>query len=374
MNDASTPVFVKTPDRLPLVTNRGEAYLGLQHSSSPELVGRVQAFFDHLNRSLGFPKTPAGKENQDCFNTLLRAAYPELMLDLADLIYVQHERPAVFLNFDHININLRKDRSFDNEPIQALNGKMESLFQELTRTLKKDPQFYDDPEIIKLLSESYSFYLFKTGNFPWDSPLPEFSGDATHPILDVATGLTGFNMIHLWPADGPKLFLTDSQRFITEGLKHYKSLMRKRNIEILNIEFGMNEPKVPLLGGIWANKFLHHLKRKDRLQFLNWAFKGLVPGGILQILDTDLEHRILKKEHDSNFKGKLIPGYLETLVEIEGDFCKTLVQDVRQTGFKVTHFDFNTYHDETDAYSQFPGQDIAIDFLGFEIIAEKGKE
>ena len=371
MNDATTPVFVKTQDRLPLVTQSGSAYLGLQHSSSPELTERVRAFFDHLNLLLGFPKTPAGKENQTCFNILLRVAYPELMLDLADLIYVQHERPAVFLNFDHININLQKDRSADHEPVQALNKKMESLFQELTRTLKNDPQYFDDPEIIKLLSESYSFYLFKTGNFPWDNTLPEFSGDAIHPIMDIATGLTGFNMIHLWPADGPTLFLTDNQPFITEGLKHYKSLARKRNVEILNIEFGVNAPEVPPLGGIWANKFLHHLKRKERQQFLNWAYKGLAPGGALQILDTDLEHRILKKEH--GFKGKLIPGYLETLVEIEGDFCETLVQDTRQTGFKVTHFDFNSYHDETDAYSQFPGHDISIDFLGFEIVAEKPK-
>jgi len=373
MNDTSTPVFVNTPDRLPLVTSQGDAWLGLEHSSSPELTERVRAFFGHLNRRLGFPKTTVGKENQDCFNILLRAAYPELMLDLADLIYVQHERPAVFLNFDHININLRKDRSVDYEPIQALNRNMESLFQELTRTLKNDPQYFDDPEIIKLLSESYSFYLFKTGNFPWDNTLPDFSKDATHPIMDIATGLTGFNMIHLWPADHPTLFLTDNQPFITEGLKHYKSLAGKRNIEILNIEFGNNEPEVPPLGEIWANKILHHLKRKERLQFLNWALKNLIHGGALKILDTDLEHRILKKAHGSNLKGKLIPGYLETLVEIEGDFCETLVKDTRQTGFKVTHFDFNSYHDETDAYSQFPGEDIAIDFLGFEIVAEKPK-
>ena len=373
MNDTSTPVFVKTPGRLPLVTSRGSAWLGLQHSSSPELVERVKALFDHLNRSLGFPSTAAGKENQDCFNTLLRVAYPELMLDLADLIYVQHERPAVFLNFDHININLRKDRSANYEPLQALNTKMESLFQELTRTLKNDPQFYADPEVIKLLSESYSFYLFKTGNFPWDDTLPELSGDANQPIMDIATGLTGFNMIHLWPTDHPTLFLTDNMPFITEGLKHYKSLARKQNIEILKIDFRMDEPKVPPLGGIWANKFLHHLKRKERQQFLHWAFKSLSPGGALKILDTDLEHRILKKEHDANFKGKLIPGYLETLVEIEGDFCETLVQDTRQSGFKVTRFDFNPYHDETDAYSQFPGDEISIDFLGFEIVAEKIK-
>lgn len=373
MNDTSTPVYLKTPDRLPLVTDVGRAYLGLQHSSSPELTERVQALFDHLDRSLGFPPTPAGKENQDCFNILLRATYPELMLDLADLIYVQHERPAVFLNFDHININLRKDRSGDYEPLQALNPKMELLFQELTRTLKKDPQYSADPEIIKLLSESYSFYLFKTGNFPWDNTLPDFSGDVSHPIMDIATGLTGFNMIHLWPAEGPTLYLTDNMPFITEGLKHYKSLARKRNIEIHNIEFGRNEPELPPLGEIWANKILHHLKREERRQFLNWALKSLTPGGALKILDTDLEHRILKKEQDSNFKGKLIPGYLETLVEIEGDFCETLVKDTRQAGFKVTHFDFNSYHDETDAYSQFPGDDMSIDFLGFEIVAEKVK-
>ncbi len=269
--------------------------MGLQHSSSPELTERVQDFFNHLNRTLGFPPTAVGKENQEGFNTLLRVAYPELMLDLADLIYVQHERPAVFLNFDHININLRKDNSIDYGPLPALNSKMESLFQALTRTLKNDPPYYTDPKIIKLLSESYSFYLFKTGNFPWDNTLPELSGNATHPIMDIATGLTGFNMIHLWPAEGPTLYLTDNQPFITEGLKHYKSLARKRNIEILNIEFGVNEPEVRLLGGIWANKILHHLKREERQQFLNWAFNSLAPGGVLQILDTDLEHRILKK-------------------------------------------------------------------------------
>jgi len=373
MNAASTPVFVKTPDSLPLVTNQGSAWLGLQHSSSQELVERVQALFDHLNRSLGFSPTTAGKKNQDCFNILLRVVYPELMLDLADLIYVQHERPAVFLNFDHININLRKDRSANYEPIQALNEKMESLFRELTRTLKNDPQYFCDPEVIRLLSESYSFYLFQTENFPWDDALQEFSGNADHPVMDIATGLTGFNMIHLWPADHPTLFLTDNMPFITEGLNHYKNLEKKNNIEILKIDFGTDGPKVPALGGIWANKFLHHLKRKERQQFLKWAYKGLASGGTLKILDTDLEHRILKKEHDSNFKGKLIPDYLETLVEIEGDFCETLVQDTRQSGFKVTHFDFNSYHDETDAYSQFPGDEISIDFLGFEIVAEKIK-
>jgi len=91
----------------------------------------------------------------------------------------------------------------------------------------------------------------------------------------------------------------------------------------------------------------------------------------VELVDTDLEHRILKKAKDARFKGTLIPGYLETLVTIEGDFCETLISDTKQAGFKVTHFDFNTYHDETDAYSLFPGDDISLDFLGFEIVAEK---
>lgn len=369
MTDPSPPVFATTPDRLPLLTDRGRAFLGLQYSRSPELAERVQHFFAHLNRSLGFPPTSEGQEHQDCFNTLLRAAYPELALDLADLIYVQHERPAVFLNFDHININLRKDRSVDFE--LRLNRKMEALFQELTQTLKRDSRFYEDPEIIRLLSESYSYYIFQTGNFPWDEALPELPRNLNHPIMDVATGLTGFNMIHLWPDKRPTLFLTDAMPFIIEGLNHYKNLVNKNNVEILKADFGVEEPEVAALGGIWTHKFLHHLKRRERRRFLRWAIKTLNPGGTLQILDADLEHRILNKGREADFKEKLIPGYLETLVAIEGDFCETLVSDTKQAGFKVTHFDFNQYRDETDAYSRFPGDNIAIDFLGFEIVAEK---
>ncbi|GJL77125.1 MAG: hypothetical protein NPINA01_01140 [Nitrospinaceae bacterium] len=371
MNDASPSAFTTAPDRLPLLTDHGSAFLGLQHSSSPELVERVRQFFAHLNRTLGFLPTPEGKEAQDCFNLLLRAAYPELMLDLADLIYVQHERPAVFLNFDHININLRRERSIDFDLLPELNGKMEALFLQLTKTLKKNVRFCEDPEIIRLLSESYSYYIFQTGNFPWDEALPTLPLKLKRPLMDIATGLTGFNIIHLWPEDHPTLFLTDNMPFIVEGLTHFKNLAKKRNIEILKVDFGAEGPEVPALGGIWVNKFLHHLKRHERQQFLRWAVKGLAPGGNLQILDTDLEHRILQKGKNKDFKGKLIPGYLETLVSIEGDFCETLVSDTKQAGFKVTHFDFNKYHDETDAYSQFPGDDISIDFLGFEIAAEK---
>jgi len=367
----AAPIFITTPDRLPLLTDHGIAFLGLQHSSSPELVARVRQFFSHLNGFLGFSPNEEGKRYQDCFNMILRSAYPELMLDLADLIYVQHERPAVFLNFDHININLRKDRSVDYAELPELNRKMEALFQELTRTLKDDPQFYDDPEIVRLLSESYSYYIFQTGNFPWDEAMPEIPSNLTNPLMDIATGLTGFNMIHHWPTENPTLYLTDTMPFIVQGLKHYKTLAKKKNIEILKATFGVEELKVPALDGIWANKFLHHLKRQERKVFLRWALKALHVGGTLQILDTDLEHRILKKGNDPDFKGKLIPGYLKTLVTIEGDFCETLIADTKQAGFKVTHFDFNTYHDETDAYSLFPGDDIAIDFLGFEIVAEK---
>ena len=371
MTDAASPVFVTTPDRLSLLTEQGLAFLGLKHSSSPELAERVRHFFTHLNASLGFQPTPDGQKHQKCFNTLLRAAYPELMLDLADLIYVQHERPAVFLNFDHININLRKDRSVDFELLPELNRNMETLFQELTQTLKRDARFFEDSEIIRLLSESYSYYIFQTGNFPWDEALPDLPPNLILPLMDIATGLTGFNMIHLWPETHPTLYLTDNMPFIVSGLNHYKNLMKKNNIEILKVDFGKEEPKVPALGGIWTNKFLHHLKRAERQWFLSWALKALNPGGTLQILDTDLEHRILNKGREIDFKGTLIPGYLETLVAIEGDFCETLVSDTKQVGFKVTHFDFNKYHDETDAYSLFPGDDISIDFLGFEIVAEK---
>jgi len=371
MNDLNSPVFIKTPDRLPLLTQHGRAYLGLQHSRSPELVERVQALFEHLNRSLGFFPTADGKEQQNCFNTLLRAAYPELMLDLADLIYVQHERPAVFLNFDHININLQKDGVANNQPLESLNRRMQTLFQQLTRILKKDREYYNDPEIVKLLSESYSFYLHQTGNFPWDDPLPDLAPDLSLPVMDIATGLAGFSMIHLWPRDYPTLILTDNLPFIIEGLTHYKNLAGKKNIEILRVHFGEEEPAVNPLGGIWANKFLHHLKRHERQSFLRWAFNSLHPGGTLQILDTDLERRILLKSADPGFTGILIPGYLETLVAIEGDFCETLVKDTRQAGFQIAHFDFNEYHDETDAYSLHPGEDIEINFLGFEIDAKK---
>lgn len=371
MNAPSPSIFVTTSDRLPLLTGHGKAYLGLQDSRSPELTERVQAFFDHLNNSLGFPATAEGEKNQKCLNTLLRAAYPELMLDLADLIYVQHERPAVFLNFDHININLRKENNPGYEPLDALNRDMQLLFQQLTETLKKDPQFFSDAEIIRLLSESYSYYLHQTGNFPWDDPLPELPHDLNQPIMDIATGLAGFSMIHFWPRDYPTLMLTDNLPFIVQGLKHFKSLTGKTNVEILQVNFGTDTPEVNNLGGIWANKFLHHLKRHERQQFLHWAYESLNLNGTLRILDTDLENRILKKAGEPDFKGKLIPGYLETLEAIENDFCETLVKDTRQAGFKVSHFDFNEYHDETDAYSLHPGEDIEIDFLGFEIEAEK---
>ena len=68
-------------------------------------------------------------------------------------------------------------------------------------------------------------------------------------------------------------------------------------------------------------------------------------------------------------RNKLTHGYVETLVDIEGNFCETLIQDVRQIGFDVSHFDFHEYEDETDAYSQVAGENLSIKFVGLEIVA-----
>jgi hypothetical protein len=48
-----------------------------------------------------------------------------------------------------------------------------------------------------------------------------------------------------------------------------------------------------------------------------------------------------------------------------------LIKDVRHAGFDVSHFDFHEYEDETDAYSQNPGDDLSIKFIGLEIMANK---
>ena len=58
-------------------------------------------------------------------------------------------------------------------------------------------------------------------------------------------------------------------------------------------------------------------------------------------------------------------------LEIEDNFCENLIQDVRHVGFDVSHFDFHEYEDETDAYSQCPGDNLSIKFIGLEIMANK---
>jgi hypothetical protein len=147
-------------------------------------------------------------------------------------------------------------------------------------------------------------------------------------------------------------------------------LSGKENVEVLNVDF----PDGPLgknYGCILANKFLHHLQRIERQQFLRWAAEALEPGGFLMILDTDLECQILKRADDSEYRSKLTHGYFETLVEIEDNFCETLIKDVRKIGFDVSHFDFHEYEDETDAYSQLPGENLSIKFVGLEIVASR---
>ena len=363
-------IFIKYTDQLSLLTDVGRKFLGLENTKSTELAKRAQTLFKHLNGKLGFPDTPTGREHQEAFNVLLCTVYPEILIDIADLLYVQHERPAVFLNFDHIHMNLRKYPTLLSQPFEQTDKIFSILFSELVGLIKKDPDFYNDPEWVTILSESYSFYLYQTENFPWDNPMELVPLNLKTPMMDVATGLAGFRLIHDWPKDFPKLVLADSMPFIIKGLTHFVKLSGKENIEILNVDF----PDGPLgkhYGCILTNKFLHHLHRIERQQFLRWATEALEPGGFLMILDTDLECKILKCASDLEYRKKLTQGYFETLVEIEDNFCETLIQDVRQIGFDVSHFDFHEYEDETDAYSQFPGENLSIKFIGFEIVASR---
>lgn len=365
-------IFIKSTDQLSLVTEEGRKYLGLENTSSPELAQRVRSIFNYLNEKLGFPDTETGRENQEMFNLLLLTIYPEILIDLADMLYVQHERPAVFLNFEHIHMNLRKDRSTLPKPQEQVDETFSLLLRELANLIKNDPILYHDPQCITLLSESYSYYLHQTENFPWDNPMELVPHDLKTSLLDVATGLAGFRLIHDWPKNFPPLILADNMSFIIKGLTHFVALSGKKNIEVLNIDF----PDGPLgkrYGCVLANKFLHHLDRTQRQQFLRWAKEALEPGGSLLILDTDLECQILRRASDPEYRSKLTHGYVETLVEIEGNFCETLIQDVRQIGFDVSHFDFHEYEDETDAYSQFPGENLSIKFVGLEIVANRCK-
>ena len=411
-NDLNCPIFVKTSDKLPLLTGRGRSFLGLKNSFLPVLDIRAKALFEHLNKLLGFADTPKGMEYQECFNTLLCAIYPEMMIDLADLVYLQHERLSVLLNFDLINKNLQKehgdffepetsgnpavptdptvplsgaasvhDRRRVTEPsgremkahpqLVSLNRKMDFLFQQLALTLRKDPLFYKDPEIIRLLSECYSYYVFETKNFPWQNPVEPKPRNLNQSLMDVATGLAGLRVIFNWPGNYPRLVLTDCMPFIFQCLTHYKTMLGKQNIEILDADFPGRAPQNLKFGLIMSNKFLHHLKRMERKEFLRWAWESLEPDGILEILDTDVELRILRQADDPEFKKKLTSGYLESLIEIEDDFCQTLISDIKQSGFKVTHLDSNEYKDETDAYSKYPGCNLSLKFQGLEIVAQK---
>lgn len=371
MNNKIAPLFVEGSPRLPLLTDHGRAFTGLKNSRSPELVERVKSLFEYLSERLGFPDSPEGKENQECFNTLLRSVYPEVMIDLADLIYAQHERLAVFLSFDHININLKKDLGENYGSLETTNKKMGQLFSQLARTIIGNPTLRQDSEIIRLLSESYSYYLYQTENFPWEDPVQPKPLNPHQPVLDTATGLAGFSMIHNWPDNSPKLVLSDNEPFIVRGLSHYLELTGKKNVILMEADFPANPPQGMKFGLIMANKFLHHLKRPDRIQFLQWSMSVLEPKGMLEILDTDLECQILEQSRRPEFGDKLTVGYRETLVEIEKEFADNLKSDVESAGFRITHFDCREYHDVTDAFSQNPGVNLSLEFTGLEIAAEK---
>jgi len=257
--------------------------------------------------------------------------------------------------------------------LATLQSEWNALFRSLAETLKREPWF-SDPVIVQLLAESYSQYLLMTGNFPWEDPLKEMTPPGSRPVLDVATGLAGFSLIHDWPPGHPPLVLSDSMPFIVEGLRHYLGQSANQNVEVIEAQFPLQMVNgfSRGFGHIQVSKFLHHLQRGERKEFLRWARDHLTPGGRLFIIDTDLENRILHTaESDPEYRRKLMPGYLETLVAIEDKFCHHLVDDIRELGMGVPHFDFHEYHDQTDAYSHFPGDDLPLKFLGFEILAEK---
>jgi len=362
------PPWTTGHGRLPLLTGQGRSFLGLEHSSCPPLAAELRALFHHLDGLIGFADSPAGRKDQACFNTLLLAAYPELLLDLADRIYVQHERPAVFLNFDHININLKKYTS--PQPLEPLNREMDRLFHGFCDALRSH-RLQEDPRVVGHLARGYSHYMHQTKNFPWDDPPPGLPAGCAQPVLDVAPGLTGFSSIELWPREHPTLVLADQMPFIVQSLAHFRDLSGRQNVDVVTADFS-GEPSLGVsFGLIQANKFMHHLQRPERRRFLAWAMNHLEPGGHFHILDTNLEQQILKEAGRPEFKGKLIPGYLKTLVEVENGFCENLARDTRAAGFNIAHFDFHEYRDETDAYSQQPGEVISLKFVGLEIMAEK---
>ena len=354
-----------------LLTKNGRDFLGLQRTSSPEMAARLRKLFEYLDSKLGFADNPSGRHSQSRFNLLLRYAYPELVIDLADILYVQHERLTVFLNLEHIYINLQ------NDPHQLAKGispdklfsEIENLFQQLVNKLKKDPVLQEDEFIAKLLAESYAYYVHQTGNLPWDMDMeqPPVNGS----VLDIASGLAGFSLVRAWEESRSNLILSDSSPFILQMLDLYRILEKKQNIQILKASFPNAEDLAKPVEAVWAGKFLHHLKREERRKFLKWSYRNLIKGGKLTVIDTDLEYRILERSKEIDFTGKLIPGYLETLVDIEGDFCLNLEKDICGAGFQVVRLDSNKYLDETDAYSLYPDDKLKLKFTGVEIVAEK---
>jgi len=54
MTDKIAPIFIDSSPRLPLLNNHGRDFMGLENSSSPELVERTKNLFEYLNERLGF--------------------------------------------------------------------------------------------------------------------------------------------------------------------------------------------------------------------------------------------------------------------------------------------------------------------------------
>ena len=76
----NSTIFTDDKERLPLLSDVGRAWQGLDRSSSPEMSVRLRELFEHLNTRFGFALGDEGQRRQATFNLLLRYAYPELMI------------------------------------------------------------------------------------------------------------------------------------------------------------------------------------------------------------------------------------------------------------------------------------------------------
>ena len=76
MTDKIASIFVDNSPRLPLLNDHGRDFIGLENSSSPELVERVKNLFEYLNERLGFSIPQKGGKTRKiliyCFDRFIQ--------------------------------------------------------------------------------------------------------------------------------------------------------------------------------------------------------------------------------------------------------------------------------------------------------------